>query len=90
MQRITAEPADFFGLRDRGRIAAGQAADIVMFDEQAVGSPERGAFIYDLPTGAGRLHARAQGIARVIVNGKTLYRDGNASGELAGSVISST
>ena len=90
VQRITAEPADFFGLRDRGRIAAGQAADIVMFDEQAVGSPERGAFIYDLPTGAGRLHARAQGIARVIVNGKTLYRDGNASGELAGSVISST
>ena len=90
VQRITAEPADFFGLRDRGRIAAGQAADIVIFDEQAVGSPERGAFIYDLPTGAGRLHARAQGIARVIVNGKTLYRDGNASGELAGSVISST
>ena len=90
VQRITSEPADFFGLRDRGRLAAGQAADIVMFDEQKIGSPERGAVIYDLPAGAGRLHARAQGIARVIVNGKTLYQDGKPGGNFAGSVISST
>jgi N-acyl-D-amino-acid deacylase len=76
-------------LRDRGRIAAGSAADFVLFDEAAIGSPERGAFIYDLPTGAGRLHAKAQGISRVVVNGRTLYRDGQPTGELPGHVVSS-
>ena len=90
VQRITSEPADFFGLRGRGRLAAGEAADIVMFDEATIGSAERGAFIYDLPTGAGRLHAGAEGIARVIVNGKTLYQDGKPTGDRVGDVISSS
>jgi len=89
IQRITSEPADFFGLQDRGRIAPGQGADVVLFDADTIGSPERGAFIYDLPTGAGRLHAKAQGIARVIVNGRTLYRDGQATDERAGTILSS-
>ncbi len=88
VKRITSEPADFFGLRGRGRIAAGHAADIVLFDADTIGSPERGAFIYDLPTGAGRLHAKAEGIARVIVNGRTLYRDGTLTGDLPGAVVS--
>jgi N-acyl-D-aspartate/D-glutamate deacylase len=88
VKRITSEPADFFGFADRGRIAPGKAADIVIFDERTIGSPERGAFIYDLPTGAGRLHAKAQGIARVLVNGRTLYRDGLPTGELPGVIVS--
>jgi len=87
IQRITSEPADFFGLHDRGRIAPGQGADVVLFDADTIGSPERGAFIYDLPTGAGRLHAKAQGIARVIVNGRTLYRDGEPTGERSGKLL---
>jgi len=90
IHRITAEPADFFGLADRGRLAPGCAADIVLFDEAKIGSPERGSFIYDLPAGAGRLHARAEGIARVLVNGRTLYRDGQPTGELPGSVVSAS
>jgi N-acyl-D-aspartate/D-glutamate deacylase len=89
VRRITSEPADFFGLHDRGRIAAGKAADFVLFDEAGIGSPERGSFIYDLPTGAGRLHAKAQGIARIVVNGRTLYRDGKPTGDLPGRVVSS-
>jgi len=89
VRRITSEPANFFGLHDRGRIAAGKAADFVLFDEAGIGSPERGSFIYDLPTGAGRLHAKAQGIARIVVNGRTLYRDGKPTGDLPGRVVSS-
>ena len=89
VRRITSEPADFFGLHDRGRISAGKAADFVLFDQAAIGSPERGSFIYDLPTGAGRLHAKAQGISRIVVNGRSLYRDGKPTGDLPGSVVSS-
>jgi len=90
VRRITSEPAEFFGLAGRGRVAPGYAGDLVLFDEAGIGSPERGSFIYDLPTGAGRLHAKAQGIARVIVNGRTLYRDGQPTGDLPGQVVSSS
>jgi len=88
VRRITSEPADFFGLPDRGRVAPGAAADLVLFDERTIGSPERGAFIYDLPTGAGRLHAKANGIARIVVNGRTTYLEGRATGELPGTLVS--
>ena len=32
IKRTTSEPADFFGIRDRGRLAPGFAADIAIFD----------------------------------------------------------
>lgn len=89
IRRITAEPADFFGLPDRGRLVPGGAADIVIFDEATIGSPQRASFIYDLPGGAGRLHAAAQGIERVIVNGVTLYRGGRHTGALPGALLTS-
>jgi len=88
VKRITSESADFFGLSGRGRIAVGGAADLVVFDADTIGSDERTAFVYDLPTGAGRMHAKATGIARVIVNGRTLYRDGQPTDERAGEVVS--
>jgi N-acyl-D-amino-acid deacylase len=89
VQRMTSEPADFFGFKDRGRIKSGQAADLVVLDADRVGSPERGAFIYDLPTGAGRLHAKAQGIHRIMVNGQTTYLDGEPTGARPGVRIQS-
>src|SRR4029077_2673815 len=44
VRRMTSDPADFFGIRDRGRIKAGLAADVVLFSEQEISSgarPER-------------------------------------------------
>ena len=90
VKRITSEPADFFGFADRGRIEAGCAADMVIFDPDRIGSDERGSFVYDLPTGAGRLHARAHGIAWILVNGTPTFRDGKPTGELPGAVVSSS
>src|SRR5207248_2836362 len=51
VRRLTAEPADVFGIRDRGRLAAGLAADVTVFDPATVGcGPLRR--VYDFPAGA--------------------------------------
>jgi N-acyl-D-aspartate/D-glutamate deacylase len=76
IQRITSEPADFFGFKDRGRLRTGAAADIVIFDAQQVNSPLRPTPVKDLPAGGTRLYCKAEGISHVIVNGQVLYRDG--------------
>lgn len=87
VQRMTSEVADFFGFTDRGRIKPGQAADLVLFDADRIGSAERGAFVYDLPSGGGRLHAKAEGIHRIMVNGQTTYQDGKPTGARPGAHV---
>jgi N-acyl-D-amino-acid deacylase len=89
IKRITSEPADFFGFTDRGRLKPGNAADVVVFDPATVGCDERNAFINDLPTGAGRLHANARGISSVLVNGAVIYRDGKPTADRPGQLVSS-
>ena len=89
IQRITSEPADFFGFKDRGRLRAGAAADIVIFDEAKVNSPLRPTPVKDLPAGGTRLYCKAEGISEVIVNGQVLYRDGRHTGALPGTVLRS-
>ena len=37
VRRMTSDPADFFGIRDRGRLQPGLAADIAIFDPATVG-----------------------------------------------------
>ena len=51
IKRITSEPADFFGFKGRGRLQAGAAADIVVFDENSISSPLRPSAVKDLPAG---------------------------------------
>jgi N-acyl-D-amino-acid deacylase len=89
VQRITSEPADYFGLKDRGRLRVGAPADIVVFDEATVSSPMRPTPVKDLPAGGTRLYCKAEGISRVIVNGEELYRDGRHTGALPGKVLRS-
>ena len=89
VQRMTSEPADFFGFKDRGRLQAGAAADIVIFDEDKVSSPMRPTPVKDLPAGGTRLYCKAEGISRVIVGGEVIYRDGRHTGALPGKVLRS-
>jgi N-acyl-D-aspartate/D-glutamate deacylase len=85
---LTDVPARLYGLRERGRIAAGWHADLVLFDPATVGhGPERTR--YDLPAGAGRLVAESTGITSVIVGGTEVYRDGAATGALPGTLLRS-
>jgi N-acyl-D-aspartate/D-glutamate deacylase len=89
IQRITSEPADYFGIKGRGRLEAGAAADVVIFDESTVNSPLRPTAVKDLPAGGTRLYCKAEGISRVIVGGQVLYADGRHTGALPGKVLRS-
>jgi N-acyl-D-amino-acid deacylase len=89
IQRITSEPADYFGIKGRGRLEAGAAADVVIFDESKINSPLRPTAVKDLPAGGTRLYCKAEGISQVIVNGQVLYRDGRHTGAYPGKVLRS-
>ncbi len=88
VKRITSEPADFFGLGDRGRLLPGLAADLAIFDPATVGSNSaRPEARYDLPGGGKRLVVAAQGMAYTIVNGEILYDHGVPTEARAGRVL---
>lgn len=75
VQKLTSEQARLFGIKDRGVLAAGACADLLLIDPKLVGrgGPQR---LYDLPGGGSRLVTPAKGIHGVWVNGK-LIADGN-------------
>jgi N-acyl-D-amino-acid deacylase len=87
VQRITSEPAQFFGISDRGLLRPGLAADLTIFDLNTIGSPERPEIRYDLPGGGRRLVTQADGIAYTIVNGQVLYEGQRHTGILPGQVV---
>ncbi len=89
VQRMTSDPADFFGIRDRGRLRAGLAADLAIFDPQTVGSVGRPERRYDLPGGAKRMVMRSQGIEYSIVNGAVTWENGALTGAAEGTVLRS-
>jgi len=77
--QLSGRPAAIFGIADRGRIAPGLAADLLLFDPATVGrGPTRRVF--DLPGGAPRLTTAALGLAGVWINGVQVA---DASGPLA-------
>jgi N-acyl-D-aspartate/D-glutamate deacylase len=80
--------ARYIGLTDRGRIAPGYRADLVLFDADAVGTGPFD-FLHDLPAGGGRVWAGGTGIERVLVNGQPVLVDGKETGALPGTVLRS-
>lgn len=89
---MTSAPADVFGIRDRGRIRPGLAADLVVFDadEIADGPAER---VRDMPDGGFRLVTRPRGVRWVLVNGRPIVEDGapraHHGGDLPGVMLRS-
>src|SRR5438477_2592704 len=69
VRRLTAHPASVFGMKDRGMIREGLAADLLLFEPATVGrGPKRRVF--DLPGGAPRLTTDAVGVHGGWVNGQ--------------------
>lgn len=77
VRKMTSLPADLMGLYDRGRIAPGMAADIVIFD------PDK---IQDTGTYA-KPNVYPKGIDMVLVNGTVAVDHGTSTGELVGEVL---
>ncbi len=77
LTRMTMLPARTFGLKERGMIARGYAADVVVFDP---------ATISDRATYASPL-TPPEGIASVIVNGKVVLEDGRIQNVFPGRAL---
>ena len=85
---LTEVQADLYGLVDRGVLAEGAYADVVVLDEATVGSAPT-AFRRDLPAGASRLYAEANGIEHVVCNGIEIVRGGQFTGARPGTLLRS-
>jgi N-acyl-D-aspartate/D-glutamate deacylase len=88
VQMLTDAPARLYGLRDRGRIALGAWADLVVFDPTAIG-PGPIQMRYDLPGGAGRIYGASDGVDRVFVAGTEAVAAGEFTDARSGRVLRS-
>jgi len=85
---MTDVPARLYGMRDRGRLAEGAWADVVVFDEATVASGEMSTR-FDLPAGAGRLYGEPVGVHQVLVNGDVVVSEGALTDARPGRVLRS-
>ena len=74
VQMLTADPADYLGLTDRGRLRVGQRADINVIDYEslALDPPQ---MVQDLPAGGQRLLQTARGYRATLVAGQTVVEN---------------
>jgi N-acyl-D-amino-acid deacylase len=77
IRKMTSLPANTFGLRDRGQIREGFAADLVIFDETKVGDKAT----YDQP------HQYAEGFSNIIVNGQVVFDGTKMTGTMPGKPL---
>jgi N-acyl-D-amino-acid deacylase len=77
VRKSTSMPADQAGLRDRGRIARGKKADLVVFDAAAV----RDAATFEEP------HRYPEGIVHVLVSGVFVVENGAGTPARPGRVL---
>jgi N-acyl-D-aspartate/D-glutamate deacylase len=77
IRKMTSLPANRLKLYDRGRIAPGMAADLVIFDPNTIQDTATFTKPLSFPTG----------ISYVLVNGKIAVDHGQSTGEIAGKVL---
>lgn len=77
IRKITSFPAERAGLKNKGLIADGYDADLVLFDYEKL--TDRADYLHSTLT--------ADGIETVFVNGVAVYRDGKLTGANPGKII---
>jgi N-acyl-D-amino-acid deacylase len=90
VRRLTRRPAQVFGMRGRGALRQGYAADLLLFDPETIGRGPKHR-VFDLPGGAPRLTTDAVGVHGVWVNGQMVADAGGLleSAPLAGELLTS-
>jgi N-acyl-D-aspartate/D-glutamate deacylase len=88
VHKLTAVPATLFGIPNRGLLAEGKVADLVLFDPDTVTAkpPE---YVHDFPRNGRRLISKAEGIAATFVAGTQVFDHGQHTGVLPGRVLRS-
>jgi N-acyl-D-aspartate/D-glutamate deacylase len=85
---LTERPARLYGVIDRGVIAEGAHADLVLFDADRIG-PGAVTTRFDLPGGAARVYGEAEGIDHVFVNGHEVVSEGAFTDARPGTLLRS-
>jgi N-acyl-D-amino-acid deacylase len=77
IRRLTSLPAENLGIEERGRLAEGYFADIVVFDPATI----QDHATFEKP------HQYATGVVHVFVNGTQVLKDGEHTGATPGQVV---
>ena len=83
---LTSRVADFLGLKERGTLEVGKAADVVVFDPATV-EPLALQTLDDIPGGGTRMTKDSTGIPWVLVNGVPVVEEGKATSSTPGAVL---
>ncbi|WP_089942044.1 N-acyl-D-amino-acid deacylase family protein [Candidatus Entotheonella palauensis] len=72
IRKVTSDPADAYGIMDRGRLTPGAWADMILFDPEVIRITNMEQH-FDLPAGGERLLRRAPGLHGTWVNGVRVF-----------------
>jgi N-acyl-D-aspartate/D-glutamate deacylase len=86
VKKITSDHATFMGIKDRGRIAVGNVADLNVIDWKNL-HLRAPRMAYDLPAGGKRLVQEARGYLATIVAGETILEHDKPTGTTPGRVL---
>ena len=88
VHKLTQVPATLFGIPNRGVLAEGKVADLVLFDPATV-TAKAPRYAHDLPCNGRRLVSESEGIKATFVAGTQLYDEGKHTGAMPGRILRS-
>jgi N-acyl-D-aspartate/D-glutamate deacylase len=88
IRKLTFDPAQLFGIQDRGIIREGAYADLNVIDYDNLRLPPP-TFVHDLPAGGSRYIQKSSGYKYTLVNGQAFMEGLEHTGALAGRVLRS-
>ena len=89
VKKITSDTAEIWGLKDRGVLRKGLAADVVVFDAATIGRGEEHP-VFDMPGDGMRYVRDSIGIDTVVVNGVVAWSKGAYTDAAAGVICALT